>query len=208
MRRGEVLTRIVVGLSIAATGCIFDPFRAQVRRVESRVTLLDQRVSQLETDAGITPAALPGPAAFPVGASGAVLPSVSSESSESAGLPGTQSIQSSEQLGKPQLPSVPINWRKAFGKLWRGVVNVLTGWVEIPKRVDETTKRSGPGSGATLGVLRGVGHGFVRTLAGAYETVTFVFPAPPDYVPVIRPEYVFTCLCEEGGWSSTTAPSP
>ncbi len=182
IHRGAAVTRLVVGISVAATGCIVDPFGAQVRRVESRVTLLDQRVSQLETDTG-----------------GAALPS------EPAGLPGSQH---SEQLGKPRLPSVPINWRKAFGKLWRGVVNVLTGWVEIPKRVDETTKRSGPGSGATLGVLRGVGHGVIRTLAGAYETVTFVFPAPPDYVPVIRPEYVFTCLCEEGGWSSTTSPSP
>jgi putative exosortase-associated protein (TIGR04073 family) len=80
---------------------------------------------------------------------------------------------------------------KAFWKLTRGAVNTVTGWVEIPKRVHETSQASGAAAGFTWGLLRGFGHGFIRTAAGLYEVVTFPFPAPPDYAPVIEPEYVF-----------------
>ena len=81
---------------------------------------------------------------------------------------------------------------KAFSKLTRGFFNIITGWVEIPKRVHETSQESGAAAGLTWGVLRGLGHGFIRTAAGFYEFFTFPFPAPPNYEPVIQPEYVFT----------------
>ena len=81
---------------------------------------------------------------------------------------------------------------KGFMKLTRGGINLLTGWVEIPKRIHETSVQSGAAAGFTWGLLRGIGHGFIRTAAGAYEVVTFPFPAPPNYEPVIQPEYVFT----------------
>jgi putative exosortase-associated protein (TIGR04073 family) len=87
---------------------------------------------------------------------------------------------------------------KAFMKLTRGVINIGTGWVEIPKRVQETSQASGSAAGFTWGILRGIGHGFIRTAAGLYELVTFPFPAPPDYSPVIQPEYVFSVELPEG----------
>ncbi len=71
------------------------------------------------------------------------------------------------------------------------MINLVTGWLDIPKRVHETTVESGVMSGFTWGLLRGLGHGFIRTAAGGYELVTFPFPAPPGYEPVIQPEYVF-----------------
>lgn len=80
----------------------------------------------------------------------------------------------------------------AFSKLTRGVVNIFTGWVEIPKRIHETSQTSGAAAGFTWGLLRGFGYGFIRTAAGFYETFTFPFPAPPGYASVIEPEYVFT----------------
>lgn len=86
----------------------------------------------------------------------------------------------------------PMEAGKAFSKLTRGFVNVITGWVEVPKRIQETTQASGAAAGFTWGLLRGIGHGFIRTAAGAYEFFTFPFPAPPGYEPVIQPEYVFT----------------
>ena len=86
----------------------------------------------------------------------------------------------------------PMEGGKAFTKLTRGFVNIVTGWVEIPKRIHETSQTSGAWAGFTWGLLRGIGHGFIRTAAGAYEFVTFPFPAPPGYEPVIQPEYVFT----------------
>ena len=78
-----------------------------------------------------------------------------------------------------------------LNKLMRGAINTVTGWVEVPKRVHETWNESGAGSAWTWGLLRGFGYGFVRTAAGVYEVVTFPFPAPPDYEPVMQPEYVF-----------------
>ena len=86
----------------------------------------------------------------------------------------------------------PMEAGKAFAKLTRGFVNLVTGWVEIPKRIQETSQTSGAAAGFTWGLLRGLGHGFIRTAAGSYELVTFPFPAPPGYESVIQPEYVFT----------------
>jgi putative exosortase-associated protein (TIGR04073 family) len=80
---------------------------------------------------------------------------------------------------------------KAVGKLARGFVNIVTGWVEVPKRIYETSQTSGAAAGFTWGTLRGLGHGFVRTAAGFYEFFTFPVPQPPNYEPVIEPEYVF-----------------
>ncbi len=79
----------------------------------------------------------------------------------------------------------------ALHKFTRGGVNVITGWVEVPKQIRETSRLQGAGSGWTWGVLRGLGHGFVRTAADFYEIVTFPFPAPTNYAPVIQPEFVF-----------------
>lgn len=91
----------------------------------------------------------------------------------------------------PPVSAEPMDAGKAFTKLTRGVVNIVTGWVEIPKRIQETSAESGAAAGFTWGLLRGIGHGFIRTSAGFYELFTFPFPAPPGYAPVIHPEYVF-----------------
>ncbi len=60
----------------------------------------------------------------------------------------------------------PMNGGKAVEKLGRGGVNLVTGWVEIPKRIQETSQTSGGLSGWTWGLLRGLGHGFIRTAGG------------------------------------------
>lgn len=80
----------------------------------------------------------------------------------------------------------------AANKLGRGAINIFTGWVEIPKRIADTTAEQGAWVGWTWGLLRGIGYGFVRTAAGFYEVLTFPFPAPSGYQPVFVPEYVFT----------------
>ena len=86
-----------------------------------------------------------------------------------------------------------IDGGKAMTKLGRGLVNLVSGWVEIPKRIAETARTyDSKLTGATWGTALGLGYGFVRTAAGAYELITFLFPAPPDYAPVIQPEFVFS----------------
>lgn len=76
-------------------------------------------------------------------------------------------------------------------KLYRGVANILTGWVELPKNIYDTSVEDNPLSGLTIGLAKGVGMTIVRTGAGVYETVTFPFPIPEGYAPVLEPEFVF-----------------
>lgn len=77
-------------------------------------------------------------------------------------------------------------------KLGRGLANILTGWVELPKNIYETSVEENVLSGLTMGLAKGVGMTIVRTGAGVYETVTFPFPIPEDYKPVLEPEFVFS----------------
>ena len=77
-------------------------------------------------------------------------------------------------------------------KLTRGLANILTGWVELPKNIYDTSVEDNMFSGLTVGLVKGVGMAIVRTGAGVYETITFPFPIPEDYAPVLEPEYVFS----------------
>ena len=76
-------------------------------------------------------------------------------------------------------------------KLYRGIVNIVTGWIELPKNIYDTSVEDNPLSGLTIGLAKGVGMTIVRTGAGVYETVTFPFPIPEGYAPVLEPESVF-----------------
>jgi len=77
-------------------------------------------------------------------------------------------------------------------KLGRGLVNVATGWIELPKNIyDTSVETNNPLMGLTYGLVKGVGMTVVRTGAGAYDVVTFLFPIPEDYEPLLDPEFVF-----------------
>ena len=75
-------------------------------------------------------------------------------------------------------------------KLGRGVGNILTGWIEVPKNIYDTSMESNVFAGLTLGLIKGVGMTVMRTVVGAYETVTFPIPLPEDYKPIVEPEFV------------------
>lgn len=79
----------------------------------------------------------------------------------------------------------------AFSKLGRGLANTLTGWVELPKNVYDTSVEDNAFTGMTLGLAKGAGMTLVRTGAGIFEIATFPFPLPEDYEPLLEPEYVF-----------------
>lgn len=74
-----------------------------------------------------------------------------------------------------------------FGKLGRGVSNLVAGWLELPETV---RRRYAPedaaasiGTGIAFGLLRSV----ARTGVGLYETVTFPIPLPKHYHPILPP---------------------
>ena len=106
-------------------------------------------------------------------------------------LIGTIAVVTALMVLPVQTAQAAMSTAGAGTKLLRGAVNVLTGWVEIPKRVYETSQEQGTAAGLTWGLMRGFGRGFIRTAAGLYEVFTFPFPAPPNYEPVMLPEYVF-----------------
>lgn len=75
-------------------------------------------------------------------------------------------------------------------KLLRGVTNTFTGWVEIPKNIYDISVEENIFVGITKGTTQGVGMAVVRTGCGIYEMMTFPFPLPEAYEPIMLPEYV------------------
>jgi putative exosortase-associated protein (TIGR04073 family) len=76
-------------------------------------------------------------------------------------------------------------------KIARGVANVATGWLELPKQIYITCKEEGYAKGLTVGPLKGIGMTLVRTAAGVGETVTFLVAYPGFYDPFVDPPYVW-----------------
>ncbi|MDD4013632.1 MAG: exosortase system-associated protein, TIGR04073 family [Candidatus Omnitrophica bacterium] len=70
-------------------------------------------------------------------------------------------------------------------KAWRGIINLVTGWVEIPAQIVKGYQR-GIGAdqnnkvgGAIVGIFTGVVHASGRTLSGAGDIVSF-WAADPE----------------------------
>ena len=188
----------LLGVLAMANGCLFfaEPvsFERQTQQLQTQIDSLQLRADHLESARDL------GSSAGAAGASIAASEEIGGVGSAALSEPGTFARShtftvhdATSRGGDGRWPGMSINLQGAATKLWRGFVNVTTGWVELPKRIHETTQTSGAGAGATFGLLRGLGHGFVRTVGGAYEVVTFPFPAPPGYRPVIQPPYVFVC---------------
>ena len=79
-------------------------------------------------------------------------------------------------------------------KLFRGIANAATGWMEIPKQICMTWQESGPSVGVTWGFIKGIGYAIGRSVAGGFEIATFPLPVPADYKPLMEPEYVLADL--------------
>ncbi len=69
-------------------------------------------------------------------------------------------------------------------KLTSGVVNVATGWMELPKTISLWQhKTDNELVGVTEGVLRGLVHTASRTASGALDLATFWLPTFPTPNP-------------------------
>ncbi len=83
-------------------------------------------------------------------------------------------------------------------KLTRGVTNVGTAIVELPKQSYLTVRDRGK-IGYVVGPLKGIGMTLYRAFLGSMETVFFLVPQPGYYDPMIDPDYVWN------GWEERRA---
>lgn len=90
---------------------------------------------------------------------------------------------------EPLLEARPRPERGMGYKFGRGAVNVLTCWTEIPRNVAIEWQRTDPASGFFLGVGKGLGYGYARFMGGLFDMVTFPFPVPMGFAPVMDPEF-------------------
>ena len=74
-----------------------------------------------------------------------------------------------------------VQHRDPIHKAGRGLTNVLTCWIEVPKNFHLGTQEDNPVFGAGWGLVKGLGLGATRLVVGAYEAVTFPVPIPKDY---------------------------
>ena len=75
-------------------------------------------------------------------------------------------------------------------KLGRGIINLITGWVEIPKQMSIQGQETNGWDAATKGFAKGIVYAFARTTVGAYEIISFPIPVPESYRPIITPEFI------------------
>lgn len=75
-------------------------------------------------------------------------------------------------------------------KALRGFENITLGFVtEWPKTVYYDSVNRGVPYGVTVGALKGIGLGVLRTGIGVYELATFPVPLPKSYTPLLYPEF-------------------
>ena len=76
-------------------------------------------------------------------------------------------------------------------KLQRGLINILTGWFEIPNNMGDAVSKKDFASALLYGLPKGCFMTVLRTAAGAYDTATFILPLPEHYKPIMEPEFAF-----------------
>ena len=83
--------------------------------------------------------------------------------------------------GMACLWSGPVWAQDPIHKMGRGVVNVLTGWLEVPKQIHLGSQEENPVMGIGRGVLKGAGLTLLRGGVGIYEALTFPLPYPKNF---------------------------
>jgi len=66
-------------------------------------------------------------------------------------------------------------------KAGRGLGNLVTCWIEVPKNLHLGTQEDNPLLGAGWGLLKGGGLAATRLVVGVYEAVSFLIPYPTGY---------------------------
>jgi putative exosortase-associated protein (TIGR04073 family) len=76
----------------------------------------------------------------------------------------------------------PLAWAQdPIHKMGRGLVNLLTGWIELPKQIHLGSRDDNPVVGLGRGLLKGAGLTILRSGVGIYESLTFPLPYPQGF---------------------------
>lgn len=94
------------------------------------------------------------------------------------------------------LTACPSAWAQdPIHKMGRGVVNLMTGWLEVPKQMHRGRLDENALMGLGRGFMRGAGLTLLRGGLGIYETITFPFPYPKEfaspYTDMELPDYAW-----------------
>ena len=79
-------------------------------------------------------------------------------------------------------------------KLQRGFLNIALAPIEITQEAIVESKKQTVEPTWFLGMLRGSVYAVGRAAVGVYEILTFPFPLPAHYAPVIQPEFAYQHL--------------
>ena len=74
-------------------------------------------------------------------------------------------------------------------KLQRGFLNVALSPIEISNELSKEVRNDTMPPSWIAGLGRGAVYMVGRALVGVYEMVTFPFPYPANYKPVLQPEF-------------------
>ncbi len=72
-------------------------------------------------------------------------------------------------------------------KMGTGVINTVTSWVDLPRKVTEVSAEKNVLMGATFGLSEGIATGLARGISGVYDVATF--GVSPYNKPAMKPEY-------------------
>ena len=84
------------------------------------------------------------------------------------------------------------------GKFGIGLINTVTGIIEIPKSMMVVSAEEGIGMGMSLGFVKGMTNMLGRTLTGMVDVVSFPIPTKP----MITPAVVFQDFNQETTYAS------
>ena len=84
-------------------------------------------------------------------------------------------------LGATGVIAEPAWAQDPIHKMGRGVVNILTGWIELPKQIHLGSQEENPIVGLGRGLFRGASLTVIRAGVGIFEALTFPLPYPKAY---------------------------
>jgi putative exosortase-associated protein (TIGR04073 family) len=76
-------------------------------------------------------------------------------------------------------------------KLFRGIVNIATGWAELPRQFELTSRHEGVLAAFPVGLFKGAIMVVIRTGVGGYDVITFVSASPGDFDSLLDPQFVW-----------------